>query len=142
MAHMRQGAVKCFISQILETEMKEAGQSVKYFLGNSNIDMDGIMVWVQGVVCEIYAEDQSVCIDDGTGTVKVSLIGSSNYRRGLNVREQWGLQKGDYVMAVGGILHVEIWQITAQICVQVEDPNLETLWMLEVMKRHMLTDDA
>ncbi len=104
-------------------------------------------VWIQGFLHEMsYTPDQQMdapdvieaLIDDGTGIIIV-----------LFPREDiinLGLKPGDYLMIQGRILVGEdgssgefIIIIESRIVNRLVDPNLETLWILEVIESEKRT---
>lgn len=97
-------------------------------------------VWIQGIITSIVAgESYQLNIDDGTNSLMVltspELPDIAELRIGYYVLVQGSVTKGED--EVTGLAMVAI---EARIISPVRDPNMETLWNLEViegMKRSM-----
>jgi RNase P/RNase MRP subunit p29 len=90
-------------------------------------------IWVQGLVISIHEESNEIQIDDGTGHIIVLL--SDNI-------SDYDLKEGIYIMVHGRILIAED-ESSGEAVVFIEnrmisslenEPNMETLWNLEVIK--------
>jgi len=90
-------------------------------------------IWVQGVTVQILNEDgSSFIIDDGSGCLYVN----ASRVKGFNGKE---LKLGSYWMAIGslGIFHhTEPSMFAHKLADLSDEPNRETLWMLEVVDVH------
>lgn len=88
-------------------------------------------VWVQGVVTNLHAPSCKFTVDDGTTSLMV-----------IALPEHFeNLQVGKYVLVQGSIAMGEdeasgnnIVALEARIVSGIADPNMETLWFLEVME--------
>lgn len=88
-------------------------------------------VWVQGVVTKLDTASGQFSLDDGTGCLMI--LPPSQYRPDIAV--------GDYVLVQGSVTRGEdsgskmsMVAVESRLVSKVTDPNMETLWMLEVME--------
>ena len=88
-------------------------------------------VWLQGVVTMILHDSYQFSLDDGTSNLMVLTQHSAYDLFELNV--------GDYVLVQGSITKGEdentgrsMVALEARIISPIKDPNMETLWFLEV----------
>jgi len=91
-------------------------------------------VWVQGIVTNLSVELQQMSVDDGTGCIAV-ISGPEK------LSEFTELKVGDYVLLQGSVSKgedevsgVEMVVLEARIVSPIKNPNMETLWMLEVLE--------
>lgn len=87
-------------------------------------------IWVQGVVTNISTETGQFSLDDGTGCLMVI----------APVDMVWGLKVGTYVLVHASLRLGEdentgrtLVALSAVLVSPVADPNMESLWFLEVM---------
>lgn len=88
-------------------------------------------VWIQGVVTAVWRENNQFTLDDGTSSLLVITSGLDD--------DVYKLQIGDYVLVQGSVNKGEdeltgqsMVAIEARIVSPIQDPNMETLWFLEV----------
>jgi hypothetical protein len=90
-------------------------------------------VWLQGIVTVVLHDSYQFNIDDGTGNLMIITTGC-NF-------DLFDLKVGDYALVQGSISKGEdeitgqsMVAIEARIVSQIRDPNIETLWYLEVQE--------
>lgn len=88
-------------------------------------------VWVQGIVTDLSAEHHQLSVDDGTGSIAV-IYTSENFS---------DIRVGEYVLLQGSVTKGEEEEsgedmvvLEARIVSRVKDPNMEALWMIEVIE--------
>lgn len=90
-------------------------------------------VWLQGVVTAVLHESKQFNIDDGTSNLMVMTQGADcdlyQMRTGTYVLVQGSITKGEDEFTGQSMVAVE-----ARIVSPVTDPNMETLWFLEVQE--------
>ncbi len=95
-----------------------------FFIGDRQIDY----VWIQGIIVSADHTMNRFLLDDGTGTI---LVSASN----INFAQ---CKMEDYVAVQGLVMNGEndtgdtMMLVDAQILSVIEDPNMETIWFLEV----------
>ena len=89
-------------------------------------------VWVQGLITQIFAGSYQFSLDDGTSCLQVIAASLGESISNFNV--------GDYVLVQGSVTRGEdentgaaITILEARIVSSMNDPNMETLWFLEVV---------
>lgn len=88
-------------------------------------------VWIQGIVSSVWPESNQFNLDDGTSSLLVISSGVDD--------DVYKMKIGDYLLVQGSV-HKGEDELTGQSMVVVEarivspikDPNMETLWFLEV----------
>ncbi len=88
-------------------------------------------VWIQGVVTAAWPESNQFNLDDGTSSLLVISSGIDD--------DAYKLRIGDYVLVQGSVNKGEdeltgqsMVAIEARIVSPIQDPNMESLWFLEV----------
>ncbi|KAK4742721.1 hypothetical protein SAY87_000722 [Trapa incisa] len=116
--------------KVLSFQLMEARQTPS----QNALTLGGILfqrAWMQGVLISVF-DDNRLILDDGTGTVELSLTGEFRLRR-------WDV--GMYVMVVGGyILRAgQLPMIKVHKMVDLSaSPDREALWYLEVIEAYRL----
>jgi hypothetical protein len=113
---------KCFNSHIVDMLV----------LSENGLELMGKpieFVWVQGVITFLHRESQQLCIDDGTRPLMViaSIEQVSSLKVGEYVLVQGSIAKGEDEVSGNSMVALE-----ARIVSPIKDPNMETLWFLEV----------
>jgi hypothetical protein len=113
---------KCFNITVLDVTAVDQGLE----LYGTSLEF----VWIQGVIENVLPELKQYTINDGTA----GLFVASN-------SDRMEFRKGDYVLVQGAVVigeqegtHERVVIIEARIMSVVKDPNMETLWFLEVME--------
>lgn len=118
---------KCLISSLL-TELQLIDETI--YLNDRELEY----VWIQGVITGFSPENNEIRLDDGTGAIMVLLPSEL-------LNDEFSI--GNYVM-VHGILVVgedestgeEVIFVSGRMISVLEDPNYETLWMLEILHQN------
>ncbi|KAJ1429917.1 hypothetical protein B484DRAFT_55146 [Ochromonadaceae sp. CCMP2298] len=106
-------------------------------MGNEEgVELFGVpleFVWIQGVIENVIPELNQYTINDGTAGLFIAAdhLGS----------DRMEFTAGDYVLVQGGIIageqedtHERMVVVEARIMSRIGDPNMETLWFLEVIE--------
>lgn len=91
------------------------------------------LVWVQGVIVFVDIEQQEAIIDDGTDIVHLLFA---------NARVKYDFQVGQYVLVHAHVVAGEdesgrlMFFLEAKRMEPLQDPNYESLWLLEIVQAH------
>ena len=124
-------SLKCFIADLQNSKPSVDGN---VYFGGKLISQ----TWIQGHVVAIDDdENMFITIDDGSGQVLVRLPSLSCHRGQNEVH----VKLGDYLLVQGGLSFItrkqsnrnELEFVNGHMFAILDNPNLETLWCLEVL---------
>jgi RPA family protein len=89
-------------------------------------------IWIQGMVASLDLGVNELLLDDGTGGIVVVASAED-----LEIQK---IEEGDYIMVSGRVVLGETPNkerfviVDSRMIARIDDPNLETLWNLEVIQ--------
>jgi hypothetical protein len=89
-------------------------------------------IWIQGMVVSLDLGVNELLLDDGTGGIVVVASAED-----LEIQK---IEEGDYIMVSGRVVLGETPNkerfviVDSRMIARIDDPNLETLWNLEVIQ--------